>query len=530
MPLLLQHSIRLRRHSLAEVPWLRLSRWCLAIAVIVSVGFGAQPTVSAQGSGSAVMIPPGQSPVDIPQTNLAPIAPRSYGGGYSAPPSLGGGNIGQIAPSLSAPSYGASSATSGGSLFDPYSTGQTPGYYQPAMPPGTIAPTAPPTVAGSLGTPGGFGAPSAYGTGAYGQGGGLFGGLFSRPASAPMSSGLNAPMLNAPISGAPITGSAPVYGSPVPNTYAAPGGFGSPAFPSTIYPSGSPSTLFPGGLFGGGFSGDANSSFSAYRFLQGPRVRHAYLGAGNDSTDLAINDTDVSFAFAFPNFMYSNQPLYVVPSFSLHLWDGPQSVSGADLPPNAYSGFLDFGWQTDPNRMFGVELGVRVGAFTAFDTFRDESIRVLGKGLASFRLTPASTLKVGVYYLDRNNWKLLPAAGLLWQPNPQTRFDIFFPQPKFARYWRTIGTHDVWWYLAGDYGGGSWTIKRDSGASDSVDINDLRVMAGWEWGRSDLIRVGRRTAFAEIGYVFDREVKYDKSPMDDIKPDDAIMFRAGFGY
>jgi hypothetical protein len=145
-------------------------------------------------------------------------------------------------------------------------------------------------------------------------------------------------------------------------------------------------------------------------------------------------------------------------------------------------------------------------------------------------LTPTSTIKGGVYYLDRNNIKLVPAGGFLCRPNPFTRLDIFFPQPKFARYCRTIGTRDVWWYLAGDFGGGTWTIRRTDGTDDSIDINDYRAIFGIEWGTSEAIRVGRRRGFFEVGYVFSREVKYRFNPQDDFKPDDGIMFRAGIGY
>ena len=132
--------------------------------------------------------------------------------------------------------------------------------------------------------------------------------------------------------------------------------------------------------------------------------------------------------------------------------------------------------------------------------------------------------------MDRNRVKLLPAGGWMWQPNPTTRVDIFFPQPKYAKYWRTIGTRDVWWYLAGDYGGDSWTIKRDDGRFDSIDINDLRVIGGWEWGLSDQIRSGKRSAFIEIGYVFDREIIYNRTPGENLKPGDGLMFRGGIGY
>ncbi len=41
---------------------------------------------------------------------------------------------------------------------------------------------------------------------------------------------------------------------------------------------------------------------------------------------------------------------------------------------------------------------------------------------------------------------------------------------------------DTWWYVGGYYGGGSWTVKRANGAKESIDINDLRLVLGLEWG------------------------------------------------
>ena len=321
-----------------------------------------------------------------------------------------------------------------------------------------------------------------------------------------------------------------------PNVYGAPvyGGPGATSFPSTAYPAPVPSTLFPNGImnsgpFDPGFW-NAGPVYEAYRLFQGPRIRHGYVTRGNDPSDLNMNDTDLSAVFAFPRFVYSTQPLNVIPSFSLHLWDGPHGTIGADLPSRAYSGFLDVGWQSDPYKMFSTEFGVRIGAFTDFDTFNSKSMRILGKALAHFRLTPASTLRAGVIYLDRNSIKLVPAGGILWNKNPYTRIDLYFPQPKYSRYCRTVGVYDMWWYLFGDYGGGSWTIQRTSGDEDSVDINDIRAIVGLEWGRTEEIRAGRRLGFVELGYVFRREVKYRYNPSDNFKPRDAIMIRAGIGY
>jgi hypothetical protein len=373
--------------------------------------------------------------------------------------------------------------------------------------------------------------------------------MFSNQASSPIPPTYGAPTYGAPTYGAPTYG-APTYGGPVygngpqlpggldsASVYGPPASYGGQAgsqFPSSVYPSSSPSVLFPGGLFPGGMFSDggiaSSAGYEAFRLFQGPRFRYDFVSGGNKPTHLQVNNFDVSLPFAFPNFLYCARPLFVIPSFSLQLWDGPDGTTGADLPPSAYSGFLDIGWESDPNQMLSSEFGVRVGAFTDFDTFNSESIRILGKALLNFRMTPTATVKGGAIYLDRNSIKLIPAGGILWQPNPYTRFDLFFPQPKFSRYCRTIGTRDVWWYLAADYGGGSWTIKRTDGTSDSVDINDLRVMSGIEWGASDAMRAGRRVAFFESGYVFNREIEYRFNPQDNIKPEEGFMFRLGFGY
>ncbi len=266
------------------------------------------------------------------------------------------------------------------------------------------------------------------------------------------------------------------------------------------------------------------------RFFQGPRFRHAFIYGDNDKDSLQINDSDLSLAFAVPNFLFSTQPLYILPSFSLHQWDGPNAPATADLPSKAYSAFLDAGWQTDPLRLLGAELGVRVGVFSDFNTFTSDSLRVMGRGLARLRLTPTATLKGGVVYLDRNRVKMLPAAGILWQPNPGTRFDLFFPEPKLSHYLNTVGNFDTWWYVGGYYGGGAWTVERANGKKDSIDINDIRLMLGIEWGRNEQLRDGRRVGFLEVGYVFNRELLYKNTPADNLDLDDSFVIRAGLGY
>lgn len=444
------------------------------------------------------------------------------------------------------PNFGGSAGVPSTNLVPVPSTSpnalQSPPYSQPPVPtlPPNTQPIAPP--AASLGSP----TFDPYRPQPSNSSlGGFFGGGFNSPQTAgPVGFPTTPQPYNNP-AGAPYGATAP---SPYPSPYPPAGGTAplgqAGAYPSSVYPGTAPPVLFPGGLNfpswnipaptaqGWNPSGSLfdSSGQGTFRYLQGPRLRHAWV-AGDDSPDsLDINDTDFSLALSWPNFLGSFQPLYILPSFSLHQWQGPESSTGADLPANAYSAFVEVGWQSDPNLMFGTELGVRTGFFTDFDTFNDDSFRIMGKALAKLRITPTTTLKLGVYYVDRNDVKIIPAGGFLCQPTPNARFDIFFPLPKASFYLTTVGNQDVWWYVAGEYGGGSWTVTREDGAEDSIDMNDIRVLLGLEWGRSDLIRSGRRIGFFEAGYVFERELEYRYSPNDNITNDATFVLRAGFGY
>lgn len=334
-----------------------------------------------------------------------------------------------------------------------------------------------------------------------------------------------------------------------------------PNFPQGVYPN-QPNVLFPGtgnqpGFGNGSYqnpfgwnSNPNNTPFNNWwnsmssnlgygtsqvmRIFQGVRFRHTWLSGTSGFSDkrddsVEINDTDVSLVFAIPNFLNSTRALYIIPSYSHHLWDGPSNGT-SHLPGNAFSGFIDTGWDTNPLQTLGVELGVRVGVFSAFDAITSDSIYVQGKAVGRLRLTPTSTAKFGVIYLDRNKIKLLPLAGFLWSPNPDSRFDLVFPEPKISHYVTTIGNADIWWYTTAYYGGGVWTIKHPDGFNDAVDINDIRVMLGLEFGRSDQIRQGFRLGFVEVGYGFNRELIYRRRTTSNLDMPDSILIRGGFSY
>jgi hypothetical protein len=100
-----------------------------------------------------------------------------------------------------------------------------------------------------------------------------------------------------------------------------------------------------------------------------------------------------------------------------------------------------------------------------------------------------------------------------------------FPNPKLAHRLTIVGTLDIWGYIAGELGGGSWTVERVGGAVERVDVNDFRVALGVEATAAS----GMRTMF-EVGYVFEREIIYEGTTPRVFEPDDTIMLRAGVAF
>lgn len=367
----------------------------------------------------------------------------------------------------------------------------------------------------------------------------------------PGTSGLGA---TTPGLGQPYPSTQPPY-NPYPYSPAPYGAYGQPAAPG--FGVQNPPVLFPHGLFGGQGQSPGGQPLGvggALKLFQHVQASHTWL-LGTSGDELCINDSFVELTAAFPNFLWSGQPWFVSPGFGLHLWSGPwDALSGPPdgvlpgfqgahaLPSRAFSAFLDVGWQSDPNRIFGAELGGRIGLFTDFAHFDSNGVRLMGLALMRYNLTPTLALKAGVSYINRADIKLLPAGGIVWTPNPQTRWDIFFPQPKLACYLTTLGNYDLWWYVSGEYGGGTWSLRRwrdvngngqkDFGETDNdlMDINDIRVMLGIDIGPPGTSSVGHRGAFFEVGYVWNREVVFVLRPEDSFTPASTLMLRGGFAF
>ena len=262
------------------------------------------------------------------------------------------------------------------------------------------------------------------------------------------------------------------------------------------------------------------------RLFQDTGLRATYLfGRRND--DLSMTEVEASTTAFLANFLGVPSGLRVTPGFAFHWTEGPQGPGASHVPARLYSGYVDVGLEPQINQYVSAELSARVGVYTDFQAFNEDTIRLLGTGVGVIQTTPTVALKLGAAYIDRVDLKLLPAAGILWTPNQQTRWDLLFPAPKLSNYWTSIGNYQVWWYLGAEYGGGSWSIERKTQPpkNDRIDINDIRIYGGVEWWN-----LNRCYGFVEIGYVFDRELVFYRVPGDRMKLDDTFMVRGGISW
>lgn len=222
--------------------------------------------------------------------------------------------------------------------------------------------------------------------------------------------------------------------------------------------------------------------------------------------------------------------LYFSPGFNIHWWAGPVAFGAEpppDLPPRVYDLYLDFTWAQHWAEGFATEVNFRPGLYTDFRTTPPDAFRAPGSGVAVLRLVPNLDLVAGIENLQRNQVKILPVGGVLWQPTPRWELRLVFPEPKVAV--ELYAREHLWGYVVGEYGGGRWTYKDDVGQSERVEYSDFRILFGLESRESYFGKVpvlqDLSASFLEVGYVFERRLRFTAEPLNcDPKPGWLIRF------
>ncbi len=282
----------------------------------------------------------------------------------------------------------------------------------------------------------------------------------------------------------------------------------------------------PGAVTGGGLvAAPGNAVVTMRKFLETVQIDYVWM-PGRAEKEFGINDVDLSATFAVPFLKNIETPLLITPGFAVHYWAEPgawRRTTGTNLPPRVYDAYIDAAWNPRASDNISGELSFRLGIYSDFNRVTTESLRYQGKGMAVVRLSPGMTVKGGIWYLDRNRIKVLPAGGIILTPNTDLRLEILFPDPRISRKLTTYSNTQWWVYLAGKYGGGAWSLEEPAGALRGLDYNDIRISVGIEFDTLNSL-----DGLFEVGVAFDRELFRHQN--DVMALNSTVFLRGGLVY
>ena len=238
------------------------------------------------------------------------------------------------------------------------------------------------------------------------------------------------------------------------------------------------------------------------------------------SSGLGISDLALQATFAFPA-PTPDSPLVLTPAFEAQFLDGPTTP---DLPARLYDASIQFRYLRKLCPNWGMDIAITPGWHGDFEPNDGQTFRLPARAILAYDWSPNLQLIGGLAYLDRDDVDFLPVAGVIWTPNEDTRLELLIPRPRIARRICCDCYAEYWGYIVGEFGGGSYGIRRADGSADVATLSDLRLIVGLERKVA-----GGINARFETGWVFSRQVDY-QSGTPDFMPGDTFMVRAGAWY
>jgi len=213
-------------------------------------------------------------------------------------------------------------------------------------------------------------------------------------------------------------------------------------------------------------------------------------------------------------------PVAITPGFGMHFWSGPKTL---DLPSRVYDLYLDVSWRPIDHESGGIAIGLTPGFYGDFQRLDGNAFQLTGWGLANYRIGPHWNFVGGVAVVRQLKSKLLPIGGAIWTPNEDTRLELIFPRPRIARRLWLQDSREAWCYLAGQFGGGAWSVADTLTDNVLVSYSDLRLILGME-----VLDVQGRDLTVEAGYVFARDISVDHISV--MAPDPAFLLQASMAF
>jgi hypothetical protein len=243
-----------------------------------------------------------------------------------------------------------------------------------------------------------------------------------------------------------------------------------------------------------------------------------------DDTSLGWTDLRSEIVFGLP-FFTRDTPILITPSYELHFLDRP---IGFDLPPRLHDLVIDFNHFRRVTDDWIANIAVAPGYYADDHSFdSDDALRINGRAVAIYDPAPEWKGVLGVTYVHGGWAKIVPVAGVVYEPNDDVKYELVFPRPRVA--WRlpnspVPGRDEFWFYILGEFANAIWAFEQSDGTPNTFASRDWRLIFGLE--RKIIGGLSHRI---EVGYVFNREIKL-ASNGNEVDLDDSLLLRAGIVY
>ena len=169
-----------------------------------------------------------------------------------------------------------------------------------------------------------------------------------------------------------------------------------------------------------------------------------------DDDGLGWTDLRSEIVFGLP-FFTRETPILITPSYELHFLDRPE---GVDLPPRLHDLVIDFNHfrRVTNNWIANIASVARLSMPTITASIRMMHCRINGRAVAIYDPTPEWKGVLGVTYVNGGWAKIVPIAGVVYEPNDDVKYELVFPRPRVA--WRlpnspVPGRDEFWFYVLG---------------------------------------------------------------------------------
>lgn len=247
-----------------------------------------------------------------------------------------------------------------------------------------------------------------------------------------------------------------------------------------------------------------------------------------ETNDIGLTFYDASVSFpTYP--IFGPPPPMINVGFGYTRIDAPFEMG---LPDDLFETELGLAWMRKINDRWMTRL--MAGTTFATDGKNDSSDawRFRGGVFALYKRNPKWTWIFGAIALGRNDLPVVPAVGVIYQPNPAVRFDLTMPRPRLAFLLVDRGERQQWIYIGTALNGATWGVELADGTNDQLTYGDFRAVIGWEstpTPEPGMPFTRGRKLGAEIGYVFSRDFELDRQDSK-IRLDDTLMLRGTVSF